>query len=264
MTWGIGSNKLTLNFILRSTPVQEFTSSTNWKKVVATGDLNSSWAALKTDGTLWVWGTNSDATLGLNDNIYRTTPVQGWTSSTNWKDICASRQHFFGLKQDGKLWGLGKIGSSATLASSTPVFIQNANTNIKKLTSGSVNNSLLYITQGGELFILENTNNANAFLDGTPIQEFTYSNNWKQVIAPSGNASVETYLGLKTDGTIWAWGYNGYNAFGRTSPSFSSSPLQESSSSTNWKFIATASRVNPGAIYAIKTGIEMDTGNLTS
>ena len=68
----------------RSTPRQEFTSSTNWKQV---SSGNSHTVALKTDGTLWCWGNNSSGQVGDNTTVNRSTPVQEFTSNTNWKQV---------------------------------------------------------------------------------------------------------------------------------------------------------------------------------
>ena len=42
--------------------------------------------AIKTDGTLWAWGQNSNGGLGLNDIVSRSSPVQVGTSAT-WSSV---------------------------------------------------------------------------------------------------------------------------------------------------------------------------------
>jgi alpha-tubulin suppressor-like RCC1 family protein len=81
--------------VTRSTPVQEFTSSTNWKQSAGGYRHN---AAIKTDGTLWLWGRNSFGQLGINDLVSRSTPVQEFTSSTNWKQVSAGGYHVGSVK----------------------------------------------------------------------------------------------------------------------------------------------------------------------
>lgn len=93
----------------------------------------------------------------------------------------------------------------------------------------------------------------------TPVREFTSSTNWKQVSSNANHVAA-----IKTDGTLWTWGYNFYGQLGNNTVTNRSTPVQEFTSSTNWKYIVRSSFANPSSIYAIKTGIEMDTGNLTS
>ena len=71
----------------RTFPVQIGTA-TNWASAESG---NSHSLGLKTDGTLWAWGTN--------DNAYRTSPVQVETA-TNWVFIAAGGYHSLGLRED--------------------------------------------------------------------------------------------------------------------------------------------------------------------
>lgn len=92
-----------------SSPVQ-VGSNTNWKSI-STGVSHS--AAIKTDGSLWVWGINEYGELGLNDKNDRSSPTQlGF--SKNWKEVNASNYAgsfaagaTMALKADGTLWAWG-------------------------------------------------------------------------------------------------------------------------------------------------------------
>lgn len=196
--WGWGDNRfaqLGVNDIFnRTTPVQEFTSSTNWVQVSGPqNNLNTSHvAAIKSDGTLWLWGTNNAGQLGVNDNIRRSTPIQEWTSSTNWRQVFVSSGVTAAIKTDGTLWLWGGVLG--------------------------FNDSVLQRS--------------------TPSQEFTSSTNWKQIVIRRGNRN--DYNAIKTDGTLWAWGPNDFGLIGRSDIALgtgSSTPVQEQTSSTNWKFL---------------------------
>ena len=87
--WAWGSNSsqqlgLNDNFyaLARSSPVQIGTS-TDWSSVSA-GQNHSS--AIKTDGTLWVWGNNGGNQLGSPFLAFHSSPVQ-IGSNTNWSKI---------------------------------------------------------------------------------------------------------------------------------------------------------------------------------
>ena len=85
-TWGAANNgQLGDNTTTRrSTPVTTFAGGTNWKQV-SNGNFHTS--AIKTDGTLWVWGFSSLGRLGDNTTTNRTTPVTTFAGGTNWKQV---------------------------------------------------------------------------------------------------------------------------------------------------------------------------------
>ena len=79
----------------------------------------------------------------------------------------------------------------------------------------------------------------------TPRQEFTSSANWKQVSLGSNHT-----LAIKTDGTLWAWGYNLYGQVGDNTLANRSTPRQIGTN-TNWKQVFAGP--NSGHAQAIKT-----------
>jgi alpha-tubulin suppressor-like RCC1 family protein len=88
-TWGrnadgqLGDNTL----VSKSSPVTTVAGGTNWKQVAGGG---SHTAAIKTDGTLWTWGSNANGRLGDNTATTRSSPVQPVGSFTNWKQVAAT------------------------------------------------------------------------------------------------------------------------------------------------------------------------------
>jgi alpha-tubulin suppressor-like RCC1 family protein len=92
--------------IQRTTPVQIGTD-TNWKEISASIDgIFSFTLAVKTDGTLWTWGSNNRGQLGDGTTTNRNFPLQIGTD-TNWKTVSAGLTHSIGIKQNGTLWGWG-------------------------------------------------------------------------------------------------------------------------------------------------------------
>jgi alpha-tubulin suppressor-like RCC1 family protein len=140
-TWGNGtSGQLGNNTATnRSTPVTTFAGGANWKQV-AGGYTHT--AAIKTDGTLWTWGTNTNGQLGNNTGTQRNTPVTTFAGGTNWKQVAAVGAHTAAIKTDGTLWTWGRnttgqLGINNTTDRNTPVTTFAGGTNWKQVAGGS-------------------------------------------------------------------------------------------------------------------------------
>jgi hypothetical protein len=88
--FGIGDGTSTT----RSSPVREFTSSTDWC-CISRGSFSS--FGLKNTGNLWVWGSNVSGELGLGDIIIRSFPTIGGCSLGDWVNVSARRGSAIGL-----------------------------------------------------------------------------------------------------------------------------------------------------------------------
>ena len=94
---------------------------TNWLKIASAG--YSVCGAIKTDGTLWIWGSNNAGQLGLGNMTNYSSPKQVG-SLTNWSQasITATAK---AIKTDGTLWtwgynGEGQLGLNNTTGYSSP------------------------------------------------------------------------------------------------------------------------------------------------
>ena len=149
-TWGNNTaGQLGINvrglFNIRCTPVTTFAGGTNWKQVSCGGNfvVNFS-AAIKTDGTLWTWGSQVDGQLGTNDSNIKCTPVTTFAGGTNWKQVSCGGYHISSIKTDGTLWTWGKntvgeLGINVqTLGSNrlTPITTFAGGTNWKQVSCG--------------------------------------------------------------------------------------------------------------------------------
>jgi alpha-tubulin suppressor-like RCC1 family protein len=124
-TWGrnylgrLGDNTT----VHKSSPVQTVAFGTNWKSVFA-GVFYT--AAIKTDGTLWSWGSNAYGNIGDNTNVSKSSPVQTITRGTNWKQVSLNRSHTTAIKADGTLWAWGwndngQLGDNTVTSRSSPI-----------------------------------------------------------------------------------------------------------------------------------------------
>ena len=209
--WGRNYNTSTLGINRNSelsqlTPITTFAGGTNWKQV-ACGGVHT--AAIKTDGTLWVWGSNANGILGTNDTNTKSTPVTTFVGGNTWKSVACGGSHTAAIKTDGSLWiwGLntsGQLGDNTTTSRSTPVTTFAGGTNWKQVACGS---HTAAIKTDGSLWTWGFGNDGqlgnNVFASrSTPVTTFAGGNNWKQVSGSSHTTAIRTNETTTTDVSI--------------------------------------------------------------
>jgi len=125
-TWGANfDGKLGDNTVInKSSPVQTAAGGTTWSKIAVGG--SNTMAAIKTDGTLWMWGGNYYGQLGDNTRIDKSSPVQTVAGGTSWRTVAAGVAHTVAIKSNGTLWTWGtnyngEIGDNSASHRSSPV-----------------------------------------------------------------------------------------------------------------------------------------------
>ena len=223
----------------RSSPVQTIAFGTNWKQVSG-GKLHT--ACIKTDGTLWTWGDNTSGQLGDNTSTKRSSPVQTIAFGTNWKQVFCGYAHTIATKTDGTLWvwGLnsnGQIGDNTIANYSSPVQTVTFGSTWKQASGGKLHTAC--VKTDGSLWIWGN-NDQGQLGDNTiikrssPVQTIAFGTNWKQVFC-----GYRSTTAIKTDGSLWLWGNNGYGQLGdNTTATKRSSPIQTTAYGTNWKQVS--------------------------
>lgn len=86
-------------------PVRVGTDS-DWADVAASRFWGYSAIGLKTDGSIWGWGSNSSSQLGLDGAGARVTPERIGTDN-DWKMVTMGVSHTMAIKADGSLWATG-------------------------------------------------------------------------------------------------------------------------------------------------------------
>ena len=239
-TWGYGGNGQlgTNDTTKRNTPVTTFAGGSNWKQV-DTGLYHT--AAIKTDGTLWTWGYNLYGGLGTNDTTDRATPVTTFAGGTNWKQVGGGYYFTAAIKTDGTLWtwgynAQGQLGINDTTQRDTPVTTFAGGTNWKQICSGTYNTAA--IKTDGTLWTWGNNDYGQLGTNdtahrSTPVTTFAGGTNWKSVTGGSYHTAA-----IKTDGTLWTWGYNGSGALGTNDSTNRNTPVTTLAGGSNWKSVA--------------------------
>jgi len=231
--WTWGSNCGTNDTTNILTPVTTFIGGTNWKQV-SPGAFHC--AAIKTDGTLWNWGNNANGQLGTNNTTTRSTPVTTFAGGTNWKQVAGGGYHTVAIKTDGTLWTWGSnCGDNTTTTKSTPVTTFAGGSNWKQVSAGFYHT--VAIKTDGTLWTWGENANGQLGIDNTttrstPVTTFAGGTNWKQV----GSHCVSFHTAaIKTDGTLWTWGFNNEGQLGDTTVTNRSTPVTTFAGGTNWK-----------------------------
>lgn len=196
--------------------------------------------ALRSDGTVWAWGYNSNGQLGNGTTTSSTVPVEvnGLTGVTSIA-VAAGFDFSMALKADGTVWAWGydydgELGNGASTDSHVPVQVSNL-TGVTAIATGSRHTLALKsdgtvwawgYNQYGQLGDGTNTGpqtcSSGAPCSNVPVQVSNIS-------GATAIAAGEYYsLARKTDGTVWAWGTNGYGELGNGATTDSDTPVQVS------------------------------------
>jgi hypothetical protein len=126
--WGWGANTSghlgVGDAVNKSSPVQTVAGG-SWKQV--SGSRGGGYGAgIKTDGSLWMWGGNTNGSLGTNDTTNRSSPIQTVAGGNNWKHVSCGNGHTAAIKTDGSIWcwgdnTYGQLGDGTTTKRSSPV-----------------------------------------------------------------------------------------------------------------------------------------------
>lgn len=188
-------------------------TATDWALVAASGTRTG--IALKTNGTMWGWGSNSTGILGPSNLSSRQYPTQ-LNTDTDWTTLSVGAGHVLALKTNGTLWSWGAGGQGQTADNlpaayfrDTPVQIGNSTW----LIVAAGYKSSYGIKTDGTLWAW-GWNNVGQLGDGTtidqnqPVQIGT-DTDWVNIAAGVGHA-----VALKANGALWTWGDNYYGQFG--------------------------------------------------
>ena len=237
LSWGnngngrLGDNTSTS----KSSPILVVGGFTNWIQVSAQGAHS---LGLRADGTVWAWGSNGSGRLGDNTTTDRSSPVSVIGGFTDWISVSAGETHSLGLRANGTLWAWGSNSNGALLGHgafgnrSSPVSVVGGFTDWIYANAGSIHS--LGIRANGTAWAW-GSNQFAKLGDGTettrssPVSVIGGFTDWISVSAGETHS-----LGLRANGTLWAWGFNGFGQLGDNTTTDRSSPVSVVGGFTDW------------------------------
>jgi alpha-tubulin suppressor-like RCC1 family protein len=220
--WVVGSNS----------PVQ--VGNETWTKVEIGSE---SILAIRSDGLLFAWGRNVFGEIGDGTSVSKSSPVQ--IGNDTWIDIGAGSLFSTAIRSDYKLfsWGRnveGQLGDGSTTSRSSPVQVgtnlwSNVNVGAGGVVAKELSTNYLYAWAG-----IGMSGNNGGTSSTTPVLVGNSAGN-SDVPSQIGNdswsfvgsgANSNHSLGIKTDGSLFAWGLNTSGQLGDGTFSNRSSPVQ--------------------------------------
>tara|TARA_R110000744_G_scaffold328153_1_gene433830 strand:+ start:1092 stop:2261 length:1170 start_codon:yes stop_codon:yes gene_type:complete len=188
---------------------------------------------------LWTWGGGNNGARGLGNTTNYSSPVQVG-GGDNWVLLNGPFMANFnlGIKANGALWawgdnGSGQLGIGSLTSYSSPVQV-GALTDWASVSTGyqctlaTKTDGTLW-AWGSNAHSQLGTNNATNY--SSPVQVGALTN-WASVAVAAANSG--SVVATKTDGTLWAWGKNGFGQLGQNNLTTYSSPVQVGALTT-WK-----------------------------
>jgi len=222
LAWGANVSGVLGNGVIGGAAQPTPTAVMNLASVTSIALTFNTGYAVKTDGTLWGWGSNINGQLGDSTTTNRALPQQialpGNAQSTA---AAPSGQHVFARRTDGALfgWGFngsGQVGDGTTLNRLTPVNVLT----LSQVTrvAGCLNHSLAAVAPNGALFTWGSRLNGELG-DGltTGLVNAPQAVNGltavSEVTCPAAQTSGFS-VALTSDGQVWTWGANNFGQLG--------------------------------------------------
>jgi alpha-tubulin suppressor-like RCC1 family protein len=193
--------------------------------------------AIRANGTAWAWGTNGNGQLGDNTITGRSSPVSVVGGFTDWVQISAGQLHTAAIRANGTAWGwgnngYGRLGDGTTTYRSSPVSVVGGFTNWVQISAGR--DHTVGLRANGTAWAWGN-NTQGKLGDNTtsskrsPVSVVGGFTDWVQI-----SAGWAHNVGLRANGTAWAWGNNSNGRLGDNTLTSRRSPVSVVGGFTDW------------------------------
>ena len=229
-----------------SAPTQVSTTNTPDSDWTALSCGANHTVALKSDGSLWSWGYNFYGQLGDGTTANHNVPVQVSAVSTpnsHWAALACGQNFTVALKSDGSLWSWGQNGSGQlglgdgdVTNRNAPVAIAQTNTpNARWVAVACGINYVVALKSDGSLWSwgannLGQLGNGGRGQSSVPVAvDAGGDNDWTSVAC--GYSST---FAMKSDGSLWSWGYNNDGQLGNGSTATQTTPQRAVDLTDTW------------------------------
>lgn len=200
----------------RSGCVAVATSSGLTHVVAASAGFDHS-LALKSDGTVWAWGSNASGQIGNNSTQSSATPIRVTPAAPvfpySFQAVAAGHDHSLALRNDGTIWAWGanthgQLGTGTTTASLVPVQVQNLPSALTVTAIAAGDGFSLALLSDGSVRTWGRADKGQLGHDSdlfstTPVQPVDLGSGVTAIAA-----GVDHVLARKSDGSVWGWGSN--------------------------------------------------------
>ena len=266
----------------KTTTTNEVQDVQNLKDVVQiVGAQNGHFgAAVRTDGTVWAWGLNTDGQLGNSKNENSSIPVSvGYPPTTNFDVQYAEVQKsetgttvrkYEDSSMPRSLSGGEAIAEDEQLVIDTSKLIgeqifgfnlitdkSSSYSNAKDIEISSFDETLFTIKNGNTIVPNQNGKYGTGVViirDTDPTRNFVgiirVQVKPKDAVAtPMVSAKQSSTVALKADGTVWTWGYNVAGQLGNNSTADSLIPVQVLGGATGNQYLTNVVQVAAGGTF---------------
>ncbi len=190
---------------------------------------------LKSDSTVWGWGSNQSGQLGtgIANSPGANTPTQA-ISLTGIKKLGSGDGRSFAIKANGDVWAWGANSQGELgLGNGTNTFVPTKIPSLSGITDadgGSAHS--LFLKNDGTVWACGNGNNGTL---GNGVSTGTFSTP-VQVLGPNGVGFLTNIIAIATgydfsyalrnDGTVWSWGTNASGQLGNGNTTNTNVPIQ--------------------------------------
>jgi alpha-tubulin suppressor-like RCC1 family protein len=224
--------------VSKSSPVSIVGGFTDWCQV-SLGENHS--LGLRSNYTLWSWGSGSGGILGDGTTIGRSSPVSVVGGFTDWCQVAAGCGHSTAVRLNGSLWAWGcnsqgRLGDGTGISRSSPVSVVGGFTDWCQVSAGDLHT--LAVRNNGTLWAWGG-NTQGRLGDGTtvstrssPVSVVGGYTDWC-----SASVGLAHNIAIRTNGTIWTWGCNNLGQLGIDNIVDISSPVSIVGGFTGWRLV---------------------------